>query len=63
MFSILFLGKGCNVGVIPLVYLASLLLQIARVGSDHLGKKMEVPTSGLGSKSLHGLKDPPLPSR
>ena len=36
--------------------LASLSLQIASVGSDHHTKKMEVPTRGLGSKSLHGCK-------
>jgi len=33
--------------------LASLSLQIASVGSDHHAKRMEVSTSGLGSKSLH----------
>jgi len=36
--------------------LASLSLQIASVGSDHYTKKMEVPTSGLRLKSLHGCK-------
>jgi len=33
---------------------ASLSLQIASVDSEHHAKKMEVPTSGLGSKSFHG---------
>jgi len=33
--------------------LASLSFQIASVGSDHHAKKMEVPTSGLGSESSH----------
>jgi len=36
--------------------LASLSLQIASVGSGHHAKKMEVPTSGLGSKSLRDCK-------
>jgi len=34
--------------------LASLSLQTASVGSDYHAKKMDVPTSGLGSKSFHG---------
>ena len=38
------------------VFLACLSFQIASVGSDHHTKKMEVPTCGLGSKSLHGCK-------
>ena len=36
--------------------LASLPLQIASVSSDRHGKKMEAPTRGLGSKSLHVCK-------
>jgi len=36
--------------------LESLSLEIASVFSDHHAKKMEAPTSGLGSKSLHGCK-------
>jgi len=36
--------------------LAILSHQIASMGSDHHAKIMEVPTSGLGSKSLHGCK-------
>jgi len=36
--------------------LASLSLHIASVGSDHHAKKMEVPTHGIWSKSLHSCK-------
>ena len=36
-------------------------LQIASVGLDHHTKKMEVPTHGLGSKSLRGCKRSTFP--
>ena len=36
--------------------LASLSLQIASVGSGHHTKKMEVPTSGLGSEPFRGCR-------